>query len=164
MNQFYLQEILDYCPLTGEFTWLNHPNFKCKNGTRADIPRLDGYKTIQIDSKPYYAHRLAFIYMLDTLPSEVDHINRDVGDNRWANLRECTSRENSCNSAIPRHNTTGLKNISDNSKKSSKRPWRVSMKIGTTVVDKTFENIEDAIEYADSIRVHLHKDFACSGF
>jgi hypothetical protein len=163
MNKLYLSHILSYNEDTGIFTWVNHPSFSCKNGFRADLPRPDGYRIITIDYDSYYAHRLAFMYVLGEIPSQVDHINRDRGDNRWVNLRACTSGENSCNSATPNHNSSGLKNISDNSKKSKTRPWRVTMQFGDTKIDKTFTSLEEATEYAQAIRVKLHKDFAFNG-
>jgi hypothetical protein len=163
MNQEYLKQVLYYNQITGSFTWLSHPSFSCKNSTRADLSRPDGYRLVSINYENYYAHRLAFLYMTGEIPPIVDHIDRNPDNNRWVNLRACSSSENHCNSAIPRHNSSGLKNISDNSKKSSTRPWRVTMQFGDTNIDKTFATLEEATEYAEAIRVKLHKDFAFNG-
>jgi hypothetical protein len=44
-----------------------------------------------------YAHQLAFLYMTGSIPIEIDHANGDRADNRWANLREATRKQNNGN-------------------------------------------------------------------
>jgi hypothetical protein len=58
-----------------------------------------GYVAIHVKGRRYYAHRLAWLYMTGEWPNEeIDHINRDRKDNRWANLRAATRSTNCQNS------------------------------------------------------------------
>jgi len=107
LTQEYLKSILHYDPATGVFTW--------KQRTRSDFATLRGanmwnakysgkvagwdngrgYIKIEINSRAFRAHRLAFLYMEGSLPAnDVDHINGAKDDNRWTNLRHVTHGEN----------------------------------------------------------------------
>lgn len=92
-----LRERLVYEPDTGEWTWLSSPR-----GGQAGKPAgwIDayGYRRIKIDGQTYIASRLAFLYVNGQWPQdEVDHINRDPGDDRWENLREANRSLNTLN-------------------------------------------------------------------
>jgi hypothetical protein len=72
-----------------------------KNGKR--------YRTIYVDGAPYYAHRLAWLYVYGEFPSgEVDHINGDGTDNRMENLRDVTKHENCKNIRLRKDNKSGV--------------------------------------------------------
>lgn len=94
MTQERVKELLEYDPETGVFTW-KAAKKGIYAGSKAGYSNQEGYAVITIKRKPYYAHRLAFLYMEGRFPNkEVDHINRDAGDNRWVNLRHSNRREN----------------------------------------------------------------------
>lgn len=57
----------------------------------------EGYLVCRIDDKVYLLHRLAFLYMTGSVPSEIDHINGVRTDNRFANLRAISRGENNQN-------------------------------------------------------------------
>lgn len=89
-----LREVLHYDPLTGLFKWRSSRR-KCIPGQTAGTTRKNSYVIIRVDYVQYYAHRLAWLYMNGRLPVEqIDHINRVKNDNRWANLREATQKQN----------------------------------------------------------------------
>jgi hypothetical protein len=44
-------------------------------------------------------------------PHEIDHIDLDGDNNRWANLREATHRENARNAKMRSHNKAGFKGV-----------------------------------------------------
>lgn len=112
LTQSRLKELLKYDPQTGEFTW-NVSLVGRKFGKKAGCI-LKGKQSIQImlDYNRYSAHRLAFLYQLGYLPSEVDHINNNPSDNRWCNLREVTHSQNLLNRRVMKHNRSGIKHVS----------------------------------------------------
>ena len=110
VTQQYLKTVLHYNPETGIFVWLE-PGRGRKNDLSAGSLGGSGYCLIQINGKRYYAHRLAFIYMTDQYPDEIDHINQTKDDNRWCNLRKCTTSQNHANISINKNNTSGYKGV-----------------------------------------------------
>lgn len=61
----------------------------------------DGYKTVKVHNKHYRVHRLIAETFLDNpqCKPEIDHINRNPGDNRLENLRWATRSENNRNTS-----------------------------------------------------------------
>lgn len=95
----YIEKCLHYAPETGVFTWVNPPNHNSNlRGQRAGTVRPDGYRTIRLGGRAYYASRLACAWMLGKWPDEeMDHIDRDPTNDKWSNLREATSSLNKRN-------------------------------------------------------------------
>jgi len=105
LTQARAKELLNYDAETGEFTRAKSikgykAGVKCGNITR------NGYIEITVSRKRTLAHRLAFFWMTGAWPpNDVDHINGDRTDNRWANLRLATRTQNMWNLA-PRNKGT----------------------------------------------------------
>jgi HNH endonuclease len=98
LTQEYLQHLLHYDPLTGDWTWINPRSTKLRPGDRAGSLQTKGYWYIKFDGVSHIASRLAFFYMTGAWPeNEVDHINRITWDDRWENLRDATRGENNLN-------------------------------------------------------------------
>jgi hypothetical protein len=93
-------------------------------------------------------------------PDEVDHLNRDPADNRWANLRLAARRENEGNKGVLRSNTSGHRGVSWD-KKSQK--WRA---YGSREHKKLhlgfFVDLEDAAEAAQKWRKDYFGIFAAA--
>jgi hypothetical protein len=99
-----LQQALLYDNESGIFRWK-------VDGRLAGTLTAYGYVRIEIDGKPYLAHRLAWLWVHGMLPTkQVDHINRDRLDNRIENLREASNQENSRNKVSGR-NRSGRKGV-----------------------------------------------------
>jgi antibiotic biosynthesis monooxygenase (ABM) superfamily enzyme len=61
------------------------------------------------------AHRVAFLVMRGRWPAnEVDHIDGNRANNRFANLREATAAENQRNAKLRKDNRVGLKGVKKN--------------------------------------------------
>lgn len=116
LTQARLKELLHYDPDTGIFTRL-------ASGCEAGLHDRDGYLKINVASRYYQAHRLAFLYMTGCFPEDqVDHIDGVRDDNRWVNLRSATSQENQHNNGGARKNSrSGLVGAAWSSKK---KLWR----------------------------------------
>jgi len=95
-----LRELLDYNPETGVFRWrAPRRGVMRKSAGVAGVLFSKGYRYIGIEGRKYYAHRLAWFYAHGRWPAcQIDHINGLRDDNRIANLREATSRDNNRNS------------------------------------------------------------------
>ena len=105
LSSTYVRSILEYKPESGIFLWRH-------NGKIAGGKTGRGYFRVYIDGKHYASHRLAWLYAHGHWPNgQIDHINRDPGDNRIANLRDVSASENckNRNHRVPgrRRNTKG---------------------------------------------------------
>jgi len=101
MFQEQLQNLLNYDPDTGVFTWRDDLPVKRGPrvaGKRAGSRNAEGYLYVEINRRKYKTSRLAFLWMTGEWPTFcVDHINRDRSDDRWCNLRDVTRSENRIN-------------------------------------------------------------------
>lgn len=105
-----LRELLSYEPETGEFRWRVGRGGTAVAGGRAGYTEPRGYRQIGVAGRLYWEHRLVWLYVNGTWPSnQIDHVNGVKGDNRIANLREATVSENGSNQRQARtDNKTGL--------------------------------------------------------
>ena len=111
LTQKRLMEVLHYDPLVGLFTWTNIAPFKVRGKTAGSFD-AKGYWVIRVDDTCHKAHRLAWLYMTGEWPqSQIDHINQQKADNRFANLRVATNAQNMWNIGCPKTNTSGLKGV-----------------------------------------------------
>jgi hypothetical protein len=93
-----LRDLIDYNPDTGLFTR------RVSLSPTSYVGQVVGHKTKRgelrfcVDGKPYKAHRLAWLYMTGRWPSnEIDHVDGNPLNNKFANLREATGAQNKQN-------------------------------------------------------------------
>lgn len=96
LDHGWLLENIRYDPETGEFHWLK-PGPRRTLGKPLGGLHSKGYWHIELGNVVYKGHRLAWFYMNETWPIEVDHENRVKHDNRWSNLREANRTQNNQN-------------------------------------------------------------------
>lgn len=159
LTQEELMKLLHYEPSTGIFTW-KFNGVNVKKGQEAGTIS-DGYYSISIKRKKYFAHRLAFLYMLGEMPSQVDHINGLMWDNKWSNLRPATRNTNNHNSKLRIDNTSGVKGVCFH-KASGK--YRAKVMLNNKDIDLgLFETIAEAEIIVRYARERLHKEFCNHG-
>ena len=73
----------------------------------------DGYRRVGIKGKIYQEHRIIMMLCFGHIPenAEIDHINHVRNDNRLANLRFATQRENLKNQSVSSKSTTGVTGV-----------------------------------------------------
>lgn len=119
-----LKTLLTYDAETGGFTWLKRPletfpaprHGRMWNARFAGKPALNtkhhaGYLYGELSGQPYLAHRLAWYFVHNEVPDEVDHINGVRDDNRICNLRTVNRKVNCRNAAMSRKNTSGMTGV-----------------------------------------------------
>lgn len=147
LTQQKLRHVLRYDHETGDFTWLRNRN-RFLVGEKAGCVWPTGYVAIKIGGKAYLAHRLAWLYRTGEWPEhEIDHINRDRSDNRFANLRDVTRSLNRANSAIGANNMSGYRGVHRSGSK-----WVSSIRVDGKSFDLgRFESPEEALRaYVDA--------------
>jgi hypothetical protein len=113
ISQDRVRDALDYDPETGIFLWKNPNKFgPRRTGQIAGCIQSTGYRRIMIDYVRYFEQYLAWVFVYGTHPvNEIDHINKNPGDNRIRNLREATRSQNEQNKGKPITNTSGIRGV-----------------------------------------------------
>ena len=161
-----VRELLDYDQHTGEFTWKARDRhwFKSEGSFKRWNNRFAGrvaggvwrsargYPALVIGvfGKLHKAHRLAFIWMGEELPPQVDHLNRDSMDNRWKNLAASSQEENTKNRSMSSNNKSGVNCVSWN-RASGKWMARVNLG-GKLKYLGLFTDLEEATEVVRAAR------------
>ena len=102
-----VKDRLSYNPDTGEIRRGDRPAFTSVN---KNTPR--GYYVGKLSNVQMYAHRVAWALQTGDWPvGQIDHINGDSLDNRWANLRDVTAEQNQKNRKLNRNNKSGVSGV-----------------------------------------------------
>lgn len=100
-------ELFSYDEESGRLANRTTRNNRSKAGDGAGCFNRDGYMQVSVDGRVYLHHRLIWLLVTGYWPTDdIDHINGQRSDNRWANLREATRKQNIQNTA-KRPNKTG---------------------------------------------------------
>lgn len=160
----YLRSILNYDPETGVFTWRRRANAyrgvnKRCSGVVAGTTRSDGYVRICIDYQLFWAHRLAWCWMMGNSSTfDIDHIDGNKSNNRFFNLRLATRMQNAGNTFRRIDNISGCKGVCWH-----KRSKKWVAQIGINRKSKFlgyFSNIEVAAEAYKRAAIHHFGEFA----
>lgn len=152
-----LNELFTYDSVTGDLRWKAVPaSFKrAKVGDVAGtVGPSHGYRVVGIERAYYYAHRIIWKIVTGEDPvDQVDHIDGDRLNNRFANFRESTNGQNRWNTKIAKNNRSGVKGVCWDS---SRRVWVASIdraRIGR------FKVKQDAINARLNAAAEMHGEF-----
>ncbi len=88
-----LRELFNYFPDTGLFIRRIRRSHEAAGKIAGGFDH--GYIKIAVDGAPYFAHRMAWLYMTGSWPiKHIDHIDGNRSNNRWNNLRDVSQSEN----------------------------------------------------------------------
>lgn len=157
-----LRELFEYDPDAGTF------RVRAKRGRKpagAEVGfvanKRDGRIRIRVDGKPYYAHRLAWLYVHGELPAcPIDHINFNPSDNRLINLRLASISENNVHggASVRRDNKSGVQGVSW---RASKRKWLAEIQVEKKKIYLgVHKNINDAIAARHQAEVEHYGKFS----
>lgn len=103
LTQKSVHGLFNYNPITGWLTWRVPASNNTPAGSRAgyncykDKTRtIPNCRMVRIDGQHYIETRIIWLWMTGTMPPnniEIDHIDFNRHNNRWANLRLATSSE-----------------------------------------------------------------------
>ncbi len=109
--------------------------------------RIQRYYQVYIGGKKIAAHRIIWKLMTGETPEEVDHINRDGHDNRWANLREVDRSLNCVNQSTRKDNKYGRGiHFCETTKR-----FRVQVQRNKVRTQSIHKTLEEAISVRDEI-------------
>jgi hypothetical protein len=98
----YLRALFCYDPATGELQWRRGAYVRQRINLSAG-GRGSRYTRIGVEGRYYLAHRVIWKWMTgQDPPSDIDHVDRDGFNNRWANLRLATKTQAVWNRKLPR--------------------------------------------------------------
>ena len=99
----YLRNILDYDSETGVFKWKVRRSSHSRTNMIAGTLIVTGYIRISINGNIHPAHRLAWLYVTGQWPTyQIDHKDRNPGNNRFNNLREVNQAQQNYNKVTNR--------------------------------------------------------------
>jgi len=157
-TQAQIRQLLDYDQGTGIFTWKVDRHHRPLAGKKAGHINGDGYVEITVAGRSIKAHRLAVLLVAGAYPrDEVDHIDGDRTNNRFANLR-CVSRaDNQKNRKRHSTNRSGYKGVSWKAQNSR---WVASINIGGKRIHLGyFDTAEDARDAYEIAAERLHGSY-----
>ncbi len=103
-----LREMLDYDAAAGVLKW----KLTQRAGMIAGSKNNRGYMAVKICGSVYQAHRICWaLYHGDFPHLYIDHVNGDKCDNRIANLRLASMKQNLRNRGMQKTNKTGFKGV-----------------------------------------------------
>lgn len=168
----YLCACFDLNTKTGALTWKRRPvkHFKSQHdcnawntrwsGRRADVAAGNGYFLVCISLVRYKSHRVVFAMAngFDPGKKEIDHRDRNRGNNSPQNLRLATSSQNTVNLGGPRRdNTHGGRGVS---RRADTGKWQACVCLNRKrIYLGVYENKAQAQIVADTARRELFGEY-----
>jgi len=158
VTQELLQETFSYD--NGNLYWKIVRCSKLKIGQKAGWVGKKGYLYVRVNYKAYAIHRLIWILHNGDIKNNyiIDHIDRDILNNKIENLRLATCSQNNQNSSKRTTNKSGYKNIYWSNSRSR---WMVRCNVeGRSKGGGSYILLDDAVKAAIALRKKFHGEFA----
>jgi hypothetical protein len=158
LTQADVRALFNYDPETGALTRAKAPHPRFRVGEIVGYPDTKGYLRVGIRGRLYSAHRLIWLYVTGAWPQfEIDHINHQTGDNRWANLREATPSQNSCNRRVRKDSGSGVRGVHLDKRTGR---WRAKITVNKRQIGLGFYATKEEAIAARRAGSVLHGEFA----
>lgn len=125
LDRALLLELFVLDPNTGVLRWRVARSNRVRAGGVVGTPSGNGYLRVNLDRTPVGLHRVIYLMHYGWLPDTIDHINCDPTDNRPANLRAATQRQNMGNMRPRKRKSLGCKGVRFEPRA---KKWRVQIK------------------------------------
>jgi len=143
---------------SGDLIWAENYGPRARKGALVGCKDTHGYLQVKLSGKFVFVHRIIWYMHKFSLPEQIDHINRDRGDNRIENLRESCNLQNTQNAGLRKDNKHGCAGVGERHGK-----WfaRIGCN-GNRIHLGTFLTLEDAKNayIAAKLKHHSHADAA----
>jgi hypothetical protein len=134
----YLHGCFEYNPVTGQLRWKHRPrhhftttkewkrwNARFAGTIAGSVAGNRRHWAVKLGERTYQIHRIGWKLMTGKEPPpNIDHINRDGHDNRWANLREANQTKQNWNKGLQKNNSSGYRGVSRDGGK-----WQATIQI-----------------------------------
>lgn len=129
---------------------------RAKVGGPAGHTRPDGYLILPCGTRANVA-ACKLLGMDIPKGCAVDHINRDVGDNRASNLRVVSKKVNAHNAGLRSTNKTGVRGVSWDP---TRRKYRAALVVDGRQYSKRFDSLDAAARwYTNTAEMHGVLDY-----
>lgn len=114
-----------------------------------------GYSRILVDRKLYFTHRVIWLWHHGSWPEgEIDHIDRNLMNNRIDNLRDVSRSENKHNRGLQRNNSSGYLGVSWNKQREK---YQAHIKVNSKKIFLgRFDTTEEAYLAYQLAKIKLH--------
>lgn len=108
-----VRQYLGYDESTGNMVWRMKAG-RCAAGSIAGCAKREGRVWIQVKGTCKPRSHMVWAWKMGEWPpegTEIDHKDRDCGNDRWGNLRLATPTQNKWNASVKHCSQTGLKGV-----------------------------------------------------
>lgn len=111
-----IRELFTYDPEEGLLRWRKssgrHGRIPAGTVAGGTSSNAEGYRNVNVRRKLYRASRLIWVFMTgEWPPHQVDHEDRDTGNDKWKNLRLATGSQNKANCGKYKGKSSLLKGV-----------------------------------------------------
>lgn len=154
LTQEGLRQIFRYDPESGIVTRISRTSNRIRLGDAVGTLHRTGYLTVEIMGKQYPLHRIIWMMVEGKWPAQqIDHKDTDRANNRWANLREATNGQNTCNQKLRVTSKTGLKGVSF---VSTKKKYKATIGLNNKDIHLGFHDCKACASFAYQIAADTH--------